>query len=119
MYAGGPDLAHRMDPVLRCFRASQNILSIHTFPHMTLLVHHSLGAPEPMEVQPDERFRQSLELQVDGKPQELAPFEKRIPLFGAAAPPQPRAPPPPPVVSDRQKPQFTQVQDSVEHLCSL
>ena len=62
-----------------------------------------------MEVQPDERFRESVELQVEGKPQELSPFEKRIPLFGAVAPPQPKAPPPPPVVSDRQKPQFTQV----------
>lgn len=58
---------------------------------------------------PEERYRQDLLIQVEGKPQELTPFEKRIPLFGPPVPKVSQPPPSKPFVSDRIKPRFTKV----------
>lgn len=57
----------------------------------------------------DERFSETMELQVDRRPQQLPMFEATIPITRAPQPQAPAPPPPPPVVSDRQKPTFTQV----------
>ena len=50
------------------------------------------AAKQPKLQEPDERYRADLQMRVEGET-ELAPFEKRIALFGAAPPEEPRLSP--------------------------